>query len=171
MYGAPRETARRRWLRYGDPENFRHRSRRVLRMSLINPHLVFFFTFAHYHPINKGRRDTEVPEPVGVRLSARFLRFSLSPLPPPPSPLLLLLRKHSGNERKATIAVRIVGISDRRNSWGYENGLTGVETTSKPRTRTLTLRDGRGVWKMQFQCHRFAIFSRRSQASVYLVLS
>jgi len=43
--------------RYGNPENFRHRPRRVLRMSLINPRCLFF-SFTLRHSINKRRRRT-----------------------------------------------------------------------------------------------------------------
>lgn len=53
----PHETARpaAAAARYSNPENFRHRPRRVLRMSLINPTLPFF-NFALRHSINKRRR-------------------------------------------------------------------------------------------------------------------
>lgn len=70
--------------RCSNPENFRHRPRRILRMSLINPTLPFFI-FAHHHPINKRHTSNAaapVPRggsgawtPVGVHLSMRGSPF------------------------------------------------------------------------------------------------
>jgi len=89
-YGrAPHETVQPA-ARYSNPENFRHRPRRILRMSLINPTLPFF-SFTHRHSINKRCRWTRWRRylnrcggcaPLSLRVYA-VLHFYPRPLPRP----------------------------------------------------------------------------------------
>lgn len=95
----PHETVRSAAARYSNPENFRHRPRRVLRMSLINPTLPFF-SFTLRHSINKRRRRTRRRQVTWAAGGCAPLSIStLVPFPPARISAEKALRQWESNDR------------------------------------------------------------------------